>query len=129
MNWEGGGVARSGDRGASWELQPAPLLFKAGTSGGVTDFGGAHQGPLVPQGDKMYVLYFSEFLTSPPEREAKEVNSRRSMLHLREVVRTDTGWLTCNRSDTAFLANLQLVPPEDSLSATASQQSLSLIHI
>lgn len=122
MNWEGGGVARSNDRGASWELQPTPLLFDSGTSGGVTDFGSAHQGPLVPQGDKMYVLYFSEFLTSPPDREAKEVNSRRSMLHLREVVRTDDGWLTCNRSDTAFLANLELAPPEDSSSAVTSQE-------
>jgi len=112
MNWEGGGVARSNNTGASWALQAANL-FVSGSSGGVTDFGAAHQGPLVPQGDKMYVLYFSEFLTSPPEPEAKEVNNRRSMLHLREVVPTDDGWLSCNRSDTAFLESLQLVPPED----------------
>jgi hypothetical protein len=114
MNWEGGGVARSKNKGASWELQH-PNLFVSGSSGGVTDFGYAHQGPLVPQGDKMYVLYFSEFLTSPPDPEAKEVNNRRSMLHLREVLRTDDGWLTCNRSDTAFLETLQLTPPDDSL--------------
>ena len=119
MNWEGGGVARSKDDGASWTLQPTNL-FVPGSSGGVTDFGGAHQGPLVPQGDKMYVLYFSEFLTSPPDPEAKEVNNRRSMLHLREVVRTDDGWLSCNRSETAFLESLQLVPPEDPRPAQAS---------
>ena len=122
MNWEGGGVARSKDQGASWELQVGPggsassragYLFVAGSSGGITDIGAAHQGPLVPQGEKMYVLYFSEFLTTPPSIEAKEVNNRRSMLHLREVVRTDDGWLSCNRSDTTFLQTLKLAPPQD----------------
>ena len=61
----------------------------------------------------MFVLYFNEFTTSPPEPEQSQVNSRRSMLQLREVTLTDDGWLLCNRSDTAFLDTLSLAPPAD----------------
>ena len=34
------------------------------------------------------------------------------MLQLREVTQTKDGWLTCNRSNTAFLQTLALAPPE-----------------
>jgi len=46
MNWEGGFVARSANGGFSWEQQPPTTvghLFVQGSSGGVTDFGRAHQ--------------------------------------------------------------------------------------
>jgi hypothetical protein len=115
LNWEGGGVARSSDKGRSWQVQndgKKGTLFVPGTSGGILDCFGAHQGPLIPQANgKMYVLYFTEFLTTPAEPEASEVNNRRSMLHLREINRDQDGWLTCNRSETAFLDTLELVPP------------------
>ena len=145
LNYEGGFVARSQNSGATWEMQngtspatspPAGKLFVPASVaphthsfGGITDWGIAHQGPLIPQGDRMFVLYFSEFNTSPPEPERSEVNSKRSVLHLREVVATKkasqdggdgTTWLTCNRSDTAFLQTLQLEPPEDASAAAAA---------
>jgi hypothetical protein len=125
LNWEGGFVARSSDKGATWQQQQADgkpgHLFVPGSSGGLTDFGLAHQGPLIPQpGGKMFVLYFSEFLTTPPEPEKSQVNSRRSMLQLREVTPTADGWLLCNRSDTAFLDTLALAPPADVTTATAA---------
>ena len=73
--------------GATWQAQAGPggKLFVPGSSGGLTDWGFAHQGPLIPLSDgRMLVLYFSEFTTSPPEPERAQVNGRRSVLHLRQ---------------------------------------------
>ena len=74
-----------------------------------TDFGYAHQGPLLVIGERMVVLYFTEFLTSPTGLEKAQVNSRRSMLQLGEVKFRD-GWLSCNRSEPL---DVVLLPPAD----------------
>jgi hypothetical protein len=109
-NTEGGVVMRSADKGMTWQAQPTNLF----TGGGVasTDVGSAHQGPLVPMGDKMYVLYFTEFVTSPVGDEKLEVNSRRSMLQLCEVVLVTGDWLSCNRS-APLSVQAVLIPPAD----------------
>ena len=132
---EGGFVARSKTQGLSWEIQgssnttpPAAGQLFTGSGGAPgspteTDFGAAHQGPLFPNGDdEMFVLYFSEFLTTPAEPEKSEVNSRRSMLQLRKVRRTADGWLTSNRSETDF--EVSLAPPPDAARGTSSGEAV-----
>eukprot|EP00041_Stephanoeca_diplocostata_P026563 m.718452 g.718452 ORF g.718452 m.718452 type:complete len:263 (+) comp22995_c0_seq2:5245-6033(+) len=108
LNYEGGFVWRSSDGGLSW-TQQSERLFRGG---GVKylDVGVAHQGPLLPQSDgTMYVLYFTEFSTSPVGLERTQVNSRRSVLQLAPVTYNHTtSTLECDR-DASFLH--RLLPP------------------
>lgn len=124
LNWEGGFVARSSDGGQSWAQPPAgrtlfdPQVRTDNAAG--TDHGSAHQGPLIPQGDQMYVLYFTEFanrgVTGP---EAAQIfQGSRSVLHIGRVRVAPDGWLSCNRSEST--SGVILAPPPNPGTATAT---------
>jgi len=72
----------------------------------------------------MFVLYFTEFVTTPPTAvERATVNARRSVLQLCEVLYGADGWLSCNRS--AHLPPVTpgkplLEPPDDANPARRS---------
>jgi len=99
-------IRKSTDGGASWQTQ-TQLLFNGP---GVRRFDEywAFQGPLVPQGDDLYVMYFTQLTVNTSLEPG--VHTQRSMLQVAKVTQQHDGVVTADRNASFHWV---MAPPDD----------------
>ena len=100
-------VLRSSDGGFSWSQQPVNLFGGDQQSTRYLDTGQAHQGPLLPQGERALVLYFTE--VGYKTRWSDLIGQSRSVLQIAPVVEDANGWLHADRTQQV---TEPLLPPD-----------------
>ena len=100
-------VLRSSDGGLRWQAQPANLFGGDRQSTRDLDSGQVHQGPLLPQGERALVLYFTEGVSTP--RRSDTIGQKWSVLQVAPVVQDADGWLHADRTQQV---TEPLLPPD-----------------
>lgn len=101
-------VLRSDDGGLTFKPQPFNIFANNSDSPRYMDTGQAHQGPLLGQGSRMLVQYFTEARYALGA-DMKAINNQRSVLQVAPVEQGRDGWLRANRSAEV---PLPLLPPD-----------------
>lgn len=103
---EGQAVYRSADT-TTWERQPGENLLAAPGSG-EDDGGRGHHADVVVSDGRAWIFYFSPSEVRVGVEPPPGANTRRTTIHVAELVLGADGWLGCNRDAPAVIA---LRPP------------------
>lgn len=104
--WRGQAVYRSTDT-TTWERQPGENLLAA-PGVGEDDGGRGHHADVVVSEGRAWIFYFSPGEITVGVEPPPGTNTRRTTIHVAELVLGDDGWLSCDRDAPA---DIRLAPP------------------